>query len=247
MEQDQLLKQITDAVRACGEIILHADRSKSCIDEKAGHANFVTTYDKKVQQELQEKLLQILPEAVFVGEEEDIHASIAEGYAFIVDPIDGTTNFIKNYHVSAISVGLARDGERYLGVVYNPYLNEMFTAVKGQGACLNGEPIHVSSEPLHNGIVLFGTAPYYEELSRKSFEMAYDYFKKALDIRRSGSAALDLCSVAAGRAEVFFELRLSPWDFAAGSLIVEEAGGRVTTVEGEPLSLHAPCSLLATN
>lgn len=247
MEQDQLLKQITDAVRACGEIILHADRSKSCIDEKAGHANFVTTYDKKVQQELQEKLLQILPEAVFVGEEEDIHASIAEGYAFIVDPIDGTTNFIKDYHVSAISVGLARDGERYLGVVYNPYLNEMFTAVKGQGACLNGEPIHVSSEPLHNGIVLFGTAPYYEELSRKSFKMAYDYFKKALDIRRSGSAALDLCSVAAGRAEVFFELRLSPWDFAAGSLIVEEAGGKVTTVEGEPLSLHAPCSLLATN
>lgn len=247
MEQDQLLKQITDAVRACGEIILHADRGKSCIDEKAGHANFVTTYDKKVQQELQEKLLQILPEAVFVGEEEDIHASIAEGYAFIVDPIDGTTNFIKNYHVSAISVGLARDGERYLGVVYNPYLNEMFTAVKGQGAWLNGEPIHVSSEPLHNGIVLFGTAPYYEELSRKSFEMAYDYFKKALDIRRSGSAALDLCSVAAGRAEVFFELRLSPWDFAAGSLIVEEAGGKVTTVEGEPLSLHAPCSLLATN
>lgn len=247
MEQDQLLKQITDAVRACGEIILHADRSKSCIDEKAGHANFVTTYDKKVQQELREKLLQILPEAVFVGEEEDIHASIAEGYAFIVDPIDGTTNFIKNYHVSAISVGLARDGERYMGVVYNPYLNEMFTAVKGQGACLNGEPIHVSSEPLHNGIVLFGTAPYYEELSRKSFEMAYDYFKKALDIRRSGSAALDLCSVAAGRAEVFFELRLSPWDFAAGSLIVEEAGGKVTTVEGEPLSLHAPCSLLATN
>lgn len=247
MEQDQLLKQITDAVRACGEIILHADRSKSCIDEKAGHANFVTTYDKKVQQELREKLLQILPEAVFVGEEEDIHASIAEGYAFIVDPIDGTTNFIKDYHMSAISVGLARDGERYMGVVYNPYLNEMFTAVKGQGACLNGKPIHVSSQPLHNGIVLFGTAPYYEELSRKSFEMAYDYFKKALDIRRSGSAALDLCSVAAGRAEVFFELRLSPWDFAAGSLIVEEAGGKVTTVEGEPLSLHAPCSLLATN
>lgn len=247
MERDKLLKQITDTVRACGEIILHADRSEGCIDEKAGHANFVTTYDKKVQQELQERLLRILPEAVFVGEEEDIHASIAEGYAFIVDPIDGTTNFIKDYHMSAISVGLALDGERYMGVVYNPYLNEMFTAVKGQGACLNGEPIHVSSEPLHNGVVLFGTAPYYEELSRKSFEMAYDYFKKALDVRRSGSAALDLCSVAAGRAEMFFELRLCPWDFAAGSLIVEEAGGKVTTVEGGSLTLNAPCSMLATN
>ncbi|MDE6219396.1 MAG: inositol monophosphatase [Lachnospiraceae bacterium] len=247
MEQDQLLKQITDTVRACGEIILRADRSRSCIDEKAGHANFVTTYDRKVQQELQERLLRILPEAVFVGEEEDIHASIAEGYAFIVDPIDGTTNFIKDYHMSAISVGLALDGECYMGVVYNPYLNEMFTAVKGQGACLNGAPIHVSSEPLCNGVVLFGTAPYYEELNRKSFEMAYDYFRKALDVRRSGSAALDLCSVAAGRAEVFFELRLCPWDFAAGSLIVEEAGGKVTTAEGGALTLDKPCSMLATN
>ncbi|MEZ3445832.1 MAG: inositol monophosphatase [Lachnospiraceae bacterium] len=247
MEQNELLEQITDAVRACGEIILHADRSKSCVDEKAGHANFVTTYDKRVQQELQKRLLLILPEAVFVGEEEDIHATVAQGYAFIVDPIDGTTNFIKDYHMSAISVGLARDGERYMGVVYNPYLDEMFTAVRGQGAYLNGEPIHVSSEPLANGVVLFGTAPYYEELNRKSFEMAYDYFRKALDVRRSGSAALDLCSVAAGRAELFFELRLCPWDFAAGSLIVEEAGGKVTTAEGGQLTLNKPCSLIATN
>lgn len=247
MEQNELLEQITDAVRACGEIILQADRSKGCIDEKAGHANFVTTYDKKVQQQLQERLLRILPEAVFVGEEEDSHAAVAEGYAFIVDPIDGTTNFIKDYHMSAISVGLAWDGERYMGVVYNPYLDEMFTAVKGQGAYLNREPIHVSSEPLSNGVVLFGTAPYYEELSRKSFEMAYHYFRQALDVRRSGSAALDLCSVAAGRAELFFELRLCPWDFAAGSLIVEEAGGRVTTVEGGALTLNQPCSLIAVN
>ncbi|MDE7321181.1 MAG: inositol monophosphatase [Lachnospiraceae bacterium] len=246
-EQDELLKQITDTVRTCGEIILRADRSRSCIGEKAGHANFVTTYDKKVQQELQKRLLQILPEAVFVGEEEDIHASIAKGYAFIVDPIDGTTNFIKDYHMSAISVGLTFDGERYMGVVYNPYLNEMFTAVKGQGAFLNGAPIHVSAEPLENGVVLFGTAPYYQELNKKSFEMAYDYFKRSLDVRRSGSAALDLCSVAAGRAELFFELRLCPWDFAAGALIVEEAGGKVTTVEGAQVTLDAPCSMLATN
>lgn len=167
MEKNEWMEQITDIVRACGEIILQADRGKGCIDEKAGHANFVTTYDRKVQQELQGRLLEILPGAVFVGEEEDRHAAVAEGYAFIVDPIDGTTNFIKDYHMSAISVGLARDGEQYMGVVYNPYLNEMFTAVKGQGAYLNGEPIHVSSEPLSNGVVLFGTAPYYEELNRR--------------------------------------------------------------------------------
>ena len=242
-----LLEKITDAVRECGQIIVNADRSQAEVDAKAGHANFVTAYDKKVQEALKEKLLEILPYAVFVGEEDDIHASIEKGYAFIVDPIDGTTNFIKDYHTSAISVGLTKDGRQFMGVVYNPYLDEMFTAEKGKGACLNGKPIHVSKQPLENGIVLFGTAPYYEELSEKSFQMAYHYFKQALDVRRSGSAAIDLCSIAAGRAELYFELRLSPWDYAAGALIVEEAGGKVTTVEGGPITLEQPCSVRASN
>ena len=178
---------------------------------------------------------------------DDMHASIQKGLAFIVDPIDGTTNFIKDYHVSAISVGLINDGRSYIGVVYNPYLDEMFTAERGKGAFLNGKPIHVSRNPLSEGIVLFGTAPYYEELSRKSFDLAYEYFRQALDIRRSGSAAIDLCSIAAGRAEVYFELRLSPWDYAAGSLIVEEAGGVVTTVDGGEITFERPCSVLAAN
>ncbi len=247
MKEQNLLEQIKECVRSCGEIILNADRAACLVDAKAGEANFVTTYDKKVQEVLQEKLLEILPEATFVGEEEDIHASIAKGYAFIVDPIDGTTNFIKDYHTSAISVGLTKDGEQYMGVVYQPYLDEMFTAMKGQGAYLNGKPIHVSKEPLSNGIVLFGTAPYYQELNRPSFELAYEYFQKALDVRRSGSAAIDLCTIAAGRAELFFELRLSPWDYAAGSLIVKEAGGKVTTADGEEITLEEPCSVKAWN
>lgn len=246
-ELTNILKQITDVMKECGRLILNADRSEAMVDEKAGHANFVTTYDKMVQVKLQESFAKIMPEAVFVGEEEDIHASIEKGYAFIVDPIDGTTNFIKDYHTSAISVGLLKDGEQFFGAVYNPYLDELFTAVKGEGAYLNGMPIHVSKQPLSNGVVLFGTSPYYEELNRKSFDMAYDYFKKALDVRRSGSAAIDLCSIAAGRAELFFELKLSPWDYAAGSLIITEAGGFVTTVEGEPLTFDKPCSVLARN
>lgn len=247
MQEDQLLEKIINTVRTCGTIIVNADRTKSYIDEKSGHANFVTAYDKKVQSELQRKLLEILPEAVFVGEEEDIHASVEDGYAFIVDPIDGTTNFIKDYHASAISVGLVKDGKRYMGVVYNPYLDEVFTAVRGQGAFLNGKPIHVSEQPLENGVVIFGTAPYYEELAQKSFDMAYQYFCRALDVRRSGSAALDLCNVAAGRAELFFELRLCPWDYAAGSLIVEEAGGVVTRIGGGEITLNEGCGVLATN
>lgn len=240
-------EKIMDAMRECGQIILSAERNSEMVNAKDGHANFVTTYDKKVQEELRGKLLEILPEAVFVGEEEDIHASIEKGYAFIVDPIDGTTNFIKDYHASAISVGLLKDGIRIFGAVYNPYLDEMFFAEKGKGAFRNGTPIHVSKQPLSNGIVLFGTAPYYEEMAKQSFEMAYHYFKQALDIRRSGSAAIDLCSIAAGRAELYFEMKLSPWDYAAGSLIVEEAGGIVTTMEGTPITLDLPCSVLATN
>ena len=129
MNEQKLLEQIVECVKACGEIILNADRTACMVDSKEGEANFVTTYDKKVQEVLQEKLLTILPEATFVGEEEDIHASIEKGYAFIVDPIDGTTNFIKDYHTSAISVGLTKDGEQYMGVVYQPYLQEVFTAI----------------------------------------------------------------------------------------------------------------------
>lgn len=244
---EQIVEQIAAVVKECGKIIVNAKREDSIIDEKAGHANFVTTYDKRVQEELRKKLMKILPEAAFVGEEEDEHMSIGQGYAFIVDPIDGTTNFIKDYHTSAISVGVTKNGEPYIGVVYNPYLDEVYTAQKGCGAYCNGRPIHVSREPLSNGIVIFGTAPYYKELNRKSFELAYSYFLKSLDIRRSGSSAIDLCSIAAGRAELFFELRLSPWDYAAGSLIVTEAGGKVERVEGGSITLSEPCSVKAWN
>lgn len=246
-KEQAILAQITEAMRECARIMLQADRSHAGVDEKQGKANLVTKYDKMVQEALQEKLSAILPEAVFVGEEEDIHASIQEGLAFIVDPIDGTNNFIKDYRCSAVSVGVSKDGKPYMGAVYNPYLDEMFTAAAGQGACLNGKEIHVSGEPLENGIVIFGTSPYYEELAEQSFKLAYEYFQKAMDVRRSGSAALDLCNLAAGRAELFFELRLSPWDFAAGSLIVTEAGGKVTRMDGSPVDLSMPCPVLATN
>ena len=121
----------------------------------------------------------------------------------------------------------------------------MFWAQRGKGAYCGKQRIFVSKKPLSDGLVLFGTAPYYRELADKSFEMAKSYFDRSLDVRRSGSAALDLCSVASGRAELFFELRLQPWDFAAGALLISEAGGRITTVDGEPLCFDRPQSVLA--
>ena len=217
------------------------------IDIKSGVADLVTEYDKKVQELLEIGLKKILPEAKFIGEEGSSDELSDEGYAFIVDPIDGTTNFVKDYHISAISVALLKGREVVAGVVYNPYLDETFSAIKGRGAYLNGRKISVSSQPLDKALVLFGTAPYDKHLFKETLEILSDYFYKALDVRRCGSAALDLCSVACGRAELYFELVVSPWDFAAGKLLVEEAGGVVTTLDGKPLSFDGRTSILAKN
>ena len=243
----EIREAICKVARSCGEMLIQADRESLRIESKQGQANFVTKYDVSVEAYLREHLLQIVPDAVFIGEESDAQRDVGAQHAFIVDPIDGTTNFIKDYHASAISIALLDEGQIMIGVVYNPYLNEMFWAERGKGAYCNGERIHVSDQPLENGLVLFGSSPYYKELWKPSFELAYTYFEKAMDIRRSGSAALDLCSIAAGRAEVYFELRLSPWDYAAGSLLVEEAGGVITDIDGDPIRFDRPSSILAQN
>lgn len=235
------------AVKEAAQIILNADRSGDYIDEKSGHANFVTKYDTLVQQTLKDSLYNILPEAHFIGEEGDAQSFDGKGFAFIVDPIDGTTNFIRDYHISVISVGMTQNGERVAGVIYDPYQDRMYSAIKGKGAFCNDAPIHVSNNTLENSIVIFGTATYYEEYAEETFKKAYEYYKKSLDIRRSGSAATDLCHIADGSADMFFELRLCPWDFAAGSIIVEEAGGIVTGVNGEAVDVSRPMGILATN
>lgn len=245
--KDMVVGKIIAQIYDCGQTIKNADRSSIVVSEKEGKANFVTSYDKNIQETIRERLLTVFPSAVFVGEEEDIHESIEKGYAFIVDPIDGTTNFMKDYHCSCISVGMTYNGRLLAGVVYNPYLEEIYYAREGKGAYCNGKPIHVSNEKIENGIVLFGTAPYYVELKEKTFALAMDYYDRALDLRRSGSAALDLCAIAAGRAEVFFECVLSPWDYAAGTLLIREAGGTVTTLEGGDITLEKKCSIFATN
>ncbi len=243
----ELINKISVLVKECGKVILNADREKMAIDIKSGVADLVTEYDKKIQEQLALGLKKLLPDAKFIGEEGSSDKLTDEGYAFVVDPIDGTTNFIKDYHISAISVALLKGKEVIAGVVYNPYLDEVFHAIKGQGAFCNGKKISVSSQPLNKALVIFGSSPYDKHLFKETLEILTEYFYKALDIRRSGSAALDLCSVACGRAELYFELQTSPWDFAAGKLLVEEAGGVVTTLDGAPLSFEGKTSILAKN
>ena len=242
-----LINEICLIVKDCGKVILNADREKMAIDIKSGVADLVTEYDKNIQKQLEISLKKILPEAKFIGEEGSSDKLTDDGFAFIVDPIDGTTNFIKDYHHSAISVALLKGKEVVAGVVYNPYLDEVFHAIKGQGAFCNGKKISVSDRPVGNALILFGSSPYQKDLYPKTMEILSEYFYKALDIRRSGSAALDLCWVACGRAELYFELQTSPWDFAAGKLLVEEAGGVVTALDGSPLSFEGKTSIIAKN
>ena len=221
---EKLYEQICAAVREAGAIVLQATAEGKNVREKTSRHDLVTAYDARVQRFLQERLLALLPEAGFLGEEDGGRLEAASAWRFIVDPIDGTMNFIRTLRRSCISVGLAQGERMEFGVVYDPYHDELFTAVRGAGAFLNGAPIHVSDCDMAHALVYIGS-----------------------DIRRSGSAALELCDVACGRVEAYFEYRLSPWDYAAGSLIVTEAGGSITDLDGGGLRFDQKCSVAAAN
>ena len=249
---EEIREKIIAQMREAGKIMLSAhgvEENAGEIDEKAGTANFVTVYDVKVQNFLMEGLKELLPEAVFLAEEKDVQPeNTQKGFCFVIDPIDGTTNFIHNYRCSVISVGLLLDGEPYFGAVYNPYQDRVYSAVRGEGAFCNGKPIHVSKRDLSHAMISYGSTPYYKStLTEATFGLMKELFLVGGDIRRSGSAAFDLCMVASGRSDVFFEMRLSPWDYAAGMLLITEAGGWISRMDGTPLRVGDVCSVLAGN
>ena len=247
----QQLEAIREIIIRCGEIMLKAHDIESAdnIEIKPGDANFVTVYDKKVQNELISGLKNAVPDAVFFAEEKDNSSVDTEnGFCFIIDPIDGTTNFIHDMCASAISVGLLSDGKPYFGAIYDPYRREYFSAVAGCGAYKNGKKVSVSSRPLEKSLFSFGSSPYNKsQLADISFEKAKAIYKKTADIRRSGSAAIDLINVACGKLDAFFEFILSPWDYAAGAVIVSEAGGKITSFDGGGLTFDKPSSMLCSN
>lgn len=245
MGKDRIMRKTLEAAARCGgDMILAADHIGAT--EKDGRRNLVTQYDVQVQGMLRTRLLEAYPEAHFIGEEgEAMKGDALHGLVFIVDPIDGTANFVRGYRASAVSIAAVRDGQVACGVVYDPYSDTLFAAEKGKGAWQNGIPIHVSGNGLADSIVCFGTASYYPETFGRTFRLARALFDLTMDMRRSGSAALDLCYVAAGRADLMFEARLCPWDHAAAGLIVTEAGGCVSRLSGAPVSLAEKCSVLA--
>ena len=241
-----MLKKIIDTVKKAGEIILSAHNQENAVTAKEGKKNFVTKYDVAVQEFLFEELGKAFPEAEFVGEEGENNFE-SNALRFIIDPIDGTTNFMQDYRCSCISVALCKENDLIAGVVYNPYTKEIFSAEKGKGAYLDGKKISVSDRPLSDGLALFGTSPYHPENTDETFALMRKVFDFCRDLRRSGSAAYDICTVACGRCEVFFEKELQPWDVAAGTLILKEAGGLALNFEGNEISFSKPEDVIFAN
>jgi len=204
--------------------------------EKSGFRDLVTEYDTAVQAFAVRELSAAWPEASFVCEESEDPAAPSGGPVFVIDPIDGTLNFVHHFRHSCTSIACLLDGEPAAGAVYDPYADEMFTAKKGAGAFRNGQRLQLRPQALAESIAIFGTSPYNDGLAGDTFSRVRDLYARCQDVRRSGSAALDLCWVAAGRAGLFFEASLSLWDYAAGALIVEEAGGRCGKLSGAPLT-----------
>ncbi|SEL43370.1 myo-inositol-1(or 4)-monophosphatase [Butyrivibrio sp. ob235] len=240
-----MIEKIKNIARRAGDIMKKAERPK--IMEKAGHANFCTETDEKIQAFLIEKLQEVLPEAQFLGEEDgqDVFSSKMEkGYCFVLDPIDGTSNFIYEYRPSVVSIGLLKDGKPHMAVIYNPFDDMMFSAQAGQGAYMNGERIMSTEAPLSDSLVVFGTAPYYAGLQERTFEIAKKILPLCVDLRRSGTAAWDMCCVALGRCALYFEMRVQLWDYAAAALIAQEAGCTITDIDGKPLEFRGPTSAL---
>lgn len=240
------LDKILDFVRSIKPMFL--DHERAAHIQRKGVADFVTQVDLQVQETVQQGLKEMYPQVQFMGEEKSNEEIDFAKPLWILDPVDGTTNLIHDLRHSALSLAYCEGGQLQMGIIYQPYSDEMFWAVRGQGAWLNGRRIRVTVETkLENSLVAFGTSPYRKDLAEENFALFKQVFECCADVRRLGSAALDLAYVACGRYDAFFEQNLSPWDFAAGVLLVQEAGGTVTDYQGNPVILTGKCDICAGN
>jgi myo-inositol-1(or 4)-monophosphatase len=229
------LKSIAvQAAHRAGEVILEGIGTDHNLRYKKSHSDLVTEFDGKAEKEIVHIISSAFPDHQIVAEEGSTGGTHPD-YCWYVDPIDGTTNFAHAYPLTCTSIGLAERGELVLGVVYNPLADELFVGVKGQGATLNGRPIHVSrTDRLVRSLVATGFA-YDRNTVGKNVRCFEAFLRSAQGVRRDGCAALDLCNVAMGRFDGFWEYGFAFWDMAAGLVIIHEAGGTVTLPSGEPL------------
>jgi myo-inositol-1(or 4)-monophosphatase len=222
--------------------------------EYKGDADLVTAADRASETLIRQRITQQFPGHDVLGEEQGLNDQGSD-YRWYVDPLDGTTNFAHGYPVFCVSLALesralehraAAAGTRVAGVVYDPTRDELFTAQRGQGAQLNGQPIHVSKASQLKECLLATGFPSHKRHKNPNIHFYHQITLRTHGVRRAGSAALDLCNVASGRFDGFWEFNLNPWDTAAGALLVEEAGGRVTRFDGSPFEIDSR-ETLATN
>ncbi len=262
MDIQRLLTLAIEVAREAGDYACSVHQSDLIIDSKSNEMDLVTQVDKRNETVIRDTIFAKYPDHEFLGEEMGGHAGSGGGRAgsadlreekregrvrWIVDPVDGTVNFAHGMPVWCVSVGVEVGGVVECGAIYDPNRNELFTAQRGKGAFLNGKPIHVSKQA-NPKKALFATGfPYnVDENPDRVIEQFVSFLKQGLLLRRLGSAALDLAYVACGRFDGFWEAGLSPWDSAAGHLLVREAGGRVTHYDGEEYGIYRK-SIIATN
>ena len=242
-----LATAIESVIRA-GEVQLSRFGSDIRVDKK-GAIDLVTEIDIQIEREFRAVIAERFPDHVVLGEELAAKGDrdAAPGFCWVFDPVDGTTNYAHGLPIFCSSLALEVEGEIVVGAVYDPTRRELFTAERGQGARLNGAPLRVSAaDTLIDSLLVTG---FHYGIQRDPEELVglfREFITRSRAVRRLGSAALDLCYVAAGRFDGYWESKIQPWDVAAGALIVAEAGGQVTTLTGEPFRSRAG-SVLATN
>ena len=246
MVNNELLEKVVSIAKEAGKHVLNRDNTN--IIEKDGVANFVTPTDIAISNYLSEELPKILKGSKIISEESKENAPYNAGYVWVLDPIDGTNNFIYELGLSVISIGLFSDGVPTMGVVYNPYRDEVYTGIRGIGAWWNGKPIKVNQNAtISQTMVMLETGSCHPRDENATFAPLKEVFRDCIDYRVSGCSAMDMCYVASGKVSVFFSELFSIWDYAAALTILSEAGGKATRWDGSPLDHTKPGTILVTN
>ena len=234
------------AARDAADLILHANEIDRKTSNKSTITDLVTQTDKKAEQVIKDDILAKFPDHSILAEESGETKSSSE-YLWVIDPLDGTTNFVHGLSPYCVSIALLKNNTPLLAVISELPAENLYWAVKGNGAFCNGEKISVSSvKSINDSLLITGFSYQHDSKWETNMKLFKDFTKISHGVRRIGSAAADLCYVASGKADAFWEIGLYPWDSAAGILLVDEAGGKVTRMDGKPYNIFDE-EILATN